>query len=225
VGEAAVVQVIDGDTIDVSINGKIYRVRYIGIDTPETTLGKNEPLGQEATAKNRELVEGKIVRLEKDVSEFDKMENPRLLRYIYVGNLFVNAELVRLGYARATPYPPDVKYENYFLSLEKEAETAQRGMWSSPPLQIVSVTSPIKAGDSATLVAKTTLNTECSITVYYNSGASTASGLITKNADLNGNIFWTWKTSTNTTPGSYKIVVTANLNGKTISQTVYFTVQ
>jgi len=124
VGEATVTRVIDGDTIDVSISGKIYRVRYIGMNTPE--IGK--PYYQEATDKNKELVAGKTVLLIKDVSETD--EYGRLLRYVYVGDLFVDAELVRLGYAPATPYPPDIKYKTYLKSLEEQAKAMNLGMWA-----------------------------------------------------------------------------------------------
>lgn len=132
VGEATVVRVMDGDTIEVSIAGKTYRVRYIGIDTPETVEPGTpiQPYGPEASAKNKELVEGKVVLLEKDVSEVEKIESHRLLRYVYVGNLFVNAELVRLGYAQATPYEPDIKYQSLFSTLEQEAKLAKRGMWA-----------------------------------------------------------------------------------------------
>src|SRR4030067_982445 len=77
-GEMLVVKVVDGDTVELE-NGQ--KVRYIGIDTPETTLGKNDCYGTEATEKNKELVEGKRVRLEKDISETDKFG--RLLRYVY----------------------------------------------------------------------------------------------------------------------------------------------
>lgn len=128
---AAVVRVIDGDTIEVDIEGRLYKVRYIGIDTPETvhpTRGE-EPYGKEACDKNKELVEGKIVELEKDVSETDKYG--RLLRYVYVDGLFVNAELVRLGYAQVATYPPDVKYQDLFLQLQREAREAGRGLWAA----------------------------------------------------------------------------------------------
>ena len=129
--EAQVVRVIDGDTIEVNFAGKPYKVRYIGIDTPETvhpTKGE-EPYGKEACAKNKELVEGKIVRLEKDVSETDKYG--RLLRYVWVGDLLINAELVRLGYAQVATYPPDVKYQDLFLQLQREAREAGRGLWAA----------------------------------------------------------------------------------------------
>lgn len=108
IGEATVTRVIDGDTIEVNLEGLIYRVRYIGIDTPEI----GEPCADEATEANRQLVEGKTVWLEKDISETDKYG--RLLRYVYVDDIFVNEELVRLGLALPSSYPPDVKYDDTF---------------------------------------------------------------------------------------------------------------
>jgi len=126
---AQVVRVIDGDTIEVLIDGQAYKVRYIGIDTPETKHPDKgvEYMGPEAAAKNEELVGGKIVYLEKDVSETDKYG--RLLRYVWVGDMMVNAELVRLGYAQVSTYPPDVKYQSLFLKLQQEAIEAERGLW------------------------------------------------------------------------------------------------
>ena len=92
-------------------------------------------------------------------------------------------------------------------------------------LQIVSVTSPVKAGASATLVAQTKPKAECAITVYLKSGPSKATGLTKINADSDGKASWTWKVGSSTTHGEYKIVVTAGLGGETVSQTTYFTVQ
>lgn len=116
VGETAVVsRVIDGDTIEVSMNGTFYRVRYIGINTPEL----NEPCGREATLANSALVAGRTVRLVKDVSETDQYG--RLLRYVYLGDLFVNAKLVADGWAEAVAYPPDTAFASYFESLEAQA--------------------------------------------------------------------------------------------------------
>jgi micrococcal nuclease len=128
-----VVNVIDGDTIEVSIEGQTYKVRYIGIDTPETKHPDKpvESFGPEAAAQNEELVGGKVVELEKDVSETDKYG--RLLRYVYVDGLMVNAELVRLGFAQVSTYPPDVKYQDLFLRLQQEAREANRGLWRAPP--------------------------------------------------------------------------------------------
>ena len=129
--EAVVARVIDGDTIELA-SGQ--RVRYIGVDTPETHrrdggrwVTVHEAYGKEAEAFNRELVEGKHVRLEYDVQPRDKYN--RLLAYIYVGDTFVNAELLRQGYAHQLTIPPDVKYAEQFRALVREAREAQRGLW------------------------------------------------------------------------------------------------
>ena len=118
--DAVVVRVIDGDTFVIR-GGE--RVRLIGIDTPE----KGKPGAAQATARTKRLVLGKRVRLEKDVSERDRYG--RLLRYVYVGRVFVNAELVRSGYARMATFPPDVRHAEDFLRLQREAQRAGRGMW------------------------------------------------------------------------------------------------
>ncbi|KXJ99172.1 MAG: Thermonuclease precursor [Parcubacteria bacterium OLB19] len=114
-----VTKVIDGDTIVVDMDGKEKRVRYIGIDTPETGKSSRpaECYGKEATDRNRELVEGKRVRLEKDVSETDKYG--RLLRYVYVEDEFINKKLIEDGFADVATYPPDVKYAEVFKTAKK----------------------------------------------------------------------------------------------------------
>ncbi len=121
---ARVTQVIDGDTI--IIKGG-YRVRYIGIDTPEI-YPRAEAYGIEAWQANRQLVEGKEIRLERDVSETDRYG--RLLRYVYVDGILVNAELVRQGLAQAKAYPPDTKYQDYLEQMEAETREAGVGLWA-----------------------------------------------------------------------------------------------
>lgn len=121
-----VIKVIDGDTIVVE-GGEI--VRYIGIDTPEINKENNNCFAQEAWDMNRELVEGKKVKLKKDVSERDKYG--RLLRYVWVDDLFINEYLVRNGYASASTFPPDVKYANDFLEFQKQAKEENIGLWNS----------------------------------------------------------------------------------------------
>jgi len=117
-------RVIDGDTIEIEDEtGKKYRVRYIGIDTPETS----EDYGNIATEKNKELVEGKVIKLEKDISNTDKYG--RILAYVYVGDIFINAYLVQEGYAQIFTYPPDVKHADYFLELQQEAKENNKGLW------------------------------------------------------------------------------------------------
>jgi len=127
-GTVKVTRVIDGDTIEI---GSGQKVRYIGIDTPETVHPDKtvQCFGAEASAKNRELVERKQVHLEKDVSETDKYG--RLLRYVYVGDTFVNDYLLRQGYAHSSSYPPDIKYQDEFRQAEAEARENNRGLWAA----------------------------------------------------------------------------------------------
>ena len=126
VGNFIVSKVIDGDTILLQ-NGE--KVRYIGIDTPETIDPRKEVqcFGKEASTKNKELVEGKEVRLVKDVSERDKYG--RLLRYVYIGDVFINEKLVAEGYAHAFTYPPDVAYSQLFIEKERLARENKLGLW------------------------------------------------------------------------------------------------
>lgn len=127
-GLSAVVQrVVDGDTVVLTNHEP---VRYIGMDTPELHHpGKPiQPYAREAKEFNRHLVEGKPVRLEFDVERHDKYR--RLLAYVYLEDgTFVNAELVRQGYARILTIPPNVKYADLFLKYQREAREAGRGLW------------------------------------------------------------------------------------------------
>jgi micrococcal nuclease len=129
---ATVTRVIDGDTIEVSVRGRLYHVRYIGMDTPEVYFGV-EPMGPEASAANKRLVSGRKVLLEKDVSQTDRYG--RLLRFVWLrradGWLLVNAELLREGFAQITTYPPDVKYaDTVFLRAQRRAREHNRGLWA-----------------------------------------------------------------------------------------------
>ena len=125
-----VIQVVVGDTIHVRADGRVERVRYLGVNTPEVhhpTKGE-QPAGREATEVNRHLVEGRTVGLELDVRERDR--NGWLLAYVYVGETMVNAELVRLGYAQVMTVPPNVRHQEVFLKLQREAREAGRGLWA-----------------------------------------------------------------------------------------------
>jgi micrococcal nuclease len=123
---AKVVAVLDGDTIVV---GGGEKVRYAGLNTPETHHPDKLPeyCGQEAFEANRRLVAGKTVRLEFDARQRDKFG--RLLAYVYVDRLFVNAELIRQGYAQVSTYKDNQRYQDEFLRLQETAITARRGMW------------------------------------------------------------------------------------------------
>ena len=112
---------IDGDTIELE-GGE--RVRYIGIDAPET----DECYGAEATEMNRQLVDAKTVILIGDVE--DRGRYGRLLRYVVADGRFVNAELVRLGYARAESYGDNVMFQQVLTIFERYAYESGAGLWS-----------------------------------------------------------------------------------------------
>lgn len=121
-----VINVVDGDTIKIDTGET---VRYIGIDTPES-VDPRKPVqcfAKEASAKNEELVLGKIVELEKDISDRDKYG--RLLRYIRIGEVLINEVLVREGYAHSYSYPPDIKYQDRFIEAQRLAREEQKGLW------------------------------------------------------------------------------------------------
>ncbi len=130
-----VTKVVDGDTIEVDLQGRLQKLRYIGINTPET-VDLRRPVqcfGKQASDENKSLVLGKDVYLEKDVSETDKFG--RLLRYVFLklddGTiLFVNDYLVREGFGEVSTFPPDVKYTDRFLAAQVEAKQESRGLWS-----------------------------------------------------------------------------------------------
>jgi micrococcal nuclease len=128
---AAVTRVVDGDTIAVEIDGGEERVRYIGVDTPESVV-PGEPVecyGPEASRFNARLVEGREVRLVFDSERRDRYE--RLLAYVYVGDTFVNAELVRRGFATTLTIPPNDTFADRLARLEERAASAGRGLWGA----------------------------------------------------------------------------------------------
>ena len=125
-------RVVDGDTVIVRLAGRDERVRYIGMDTPESVKpGTPVQCYAEAAAReNRRLIDGQRVRLVQDAESHDRYG--RLLAYVYreSDGLFVNAELVRRGYARVLTIPPNVAHERQFVRLARRARAAGRGLWS-----------------------------------------------------------------------------------------------
>ncbi len=134
---APVVRVVDGDTIIVRIGGRDERLRYIGMDTPETVKPDTpvQWMGPEASRANAALVAGRTVVLEKDVSETDQYG--RLLRYVWLDDggrwTLVDLELVARGFAQVETDPPDVKYADRFVAAERAARSAGLGLWGAGP--------------------------------------------------------------------------------------------
>lgn len=142
-GKAKVKETTDGDTIVITLNNKDFKLRFIGIDSPETKHPSKpvEFMGKEASDFTTKELKDKEVWLEKDVSETDKYQ--RLLRYVWlvdpseiknptyedIRDKTINGILVREGYAKASSYPPDVKYQEYFNKIQQEAEQNKKGLW------------------------------------------------------------------------------------------------
>ena len=128
-GGGKVDRVVDGDTLVVGEE----RVRLIGVDTPESVKPGTpvECFAKKASAFTAQLVEGKRVRLVTDVEARDRYD--RLLAYVYrrSDGLFVNAELVRRGYATALTIPPNVKYAKRLAALARKAREEGRGLWGA----------------------------------------------------------------------------------------------
>jgi micrococcal nuclease len=134
--EASVIRVVDGDTLIVDRGTGEERLRYIGVDAPESVRPDTpvEFYGREASAANTALVDGATIWLETDVSDRDRFG--RLLRYAWLRDgdawTLVNRELVRQGFAQAVSFPPDVRWQDELRAAEREARDAGRGLWGPP---------------------------------------------------------------------------------------------
>jgi micrococcal nuclease len=132
-GHAQVLRVVDGDTIRVRLDGRTERVRYIGVDTPESVKPGTpvQCFAKRAAAANAALVAGRSVRLVGDVERRDRYG--RLLAYVYrePDGAFVNAQLVRDGYARTLSIAPNVAHARQFAALARTARQGGRGLWTA----------------------------------------------------------------------------------------------
>ncbi len=136
-----VARAVDGDTLKLA-DGR--RVRLIGIDTPELHYSEKllrdarrtnkdvetiQSMGKRSAQFTKKLCEGKRVRLESDVTKSDRYG--RMLAYAYLEDgIFINAEIIKEGYAQVMTIPPNVKYADYFLKLQREARDGRRGLWA-----------------------------------------------------------------------------------------------
>lgn len=131
-----ITKVVDGDTVKVSINGRVENIRLIGVDTPET-VDPRRPVGcygKEASDFTKALLpKDTEVRLVLDVEPRDRYK--RLLAYVYRSSddLFVNAELARKGYANVLTIPPNIAHAEEFVKLAGEARRQNIGLWKACP--------------------------------------------------------------------------------------------
>lgn len=161
VQEAVVTRIVDGDTVEVKLAGKSERVRFIGVDCPES----GTELGQAATAYTRRALEGKRVYLETDLDTRDKYG--RLLAYVWLSppatvseqtirSGMFNAQLLLAGMAQLMTVPPNVKYVDYFTGFQREAREAGVGLWASeapqPTDQQLQQPPPQQSGSASTTV-------------------------------------------------------------------------
>ncbi len=129
----AITSVVDGDTVKVSINGRIETLRLIGLDTPETVDPRKsvQCFGKEASNKGKELLVGKKVRIEKDATQGELDKYGRTLAYIYrEDGLFYNKYMIEQGYAHEYTYNTPYKYQAEFKAAQKLAQANQKGLWS-----------------------------------------------------------------------------------------------
>jgi len=129
---AAVVKIVSGDTIHVFVNGDVERVRYIGVASPGPGDGgpqSGDPQGREALQFNRGLTNAKNVRLELDVQERDP--EGRLLAYVWLGDVMVNAELIAHGFGQVVTGGPNVRYQDELLRRQEQARAAKLGIWKT----------------------------------------------------------------------------------------------
>jgi endonuclease YncB( thermonuclease family) len=228
--EVEVLRVIDGDSIEVRFSsGAVATVRYIGIATPKA-VAPTQPVicfGQEATAKNTDLVAGKWVHLERDVTETDR--DGRLLRYVWVkgrdgGLRLVNEELVKWGFAQVASAPPDVTYQEIFLAAQRVAEAEHRGLWGAcrqfgtpaPGAVAILAASGGRPGGRAAVTVQAAPGATCALTFVTPLGTvSQAPGLGPQQVPASGRVTWAWEIASNTRPGTGRVTVACTPGGQT----------
>lgn len=130
--DAQVLEIIDGDTVRVRLDGVVYKLRLIGVNSPELnhpTRGE-EPFAVAARKYTHQNLNGQTVQLEFDVEKTDQYG--RLLAYVWLGGEMFNEVLLREGYAQLVTFPPNVKYVDFFRSAQRSAIEAERGLWREP---------------------------------------------------------------------------------------------
>ena len=127
-----VINVVDGDTVDVLIDKKVTRVRMLGINTPETKNPRKgvECYGPEASSRLKDLLAGKIIELKNDPSQDTEDKYGRLLRYVFLNGEDINQKMISDGYAFEYTYKKPYEYQKEFRKSESEAREKNLGLWN-----------------------------------------------------------------------------------------------
>jgi micrococcal nuclease len=228
-----VLRVVDGDTIEIEINGTKEKVRFIGVDTPESVhpdASRNVEYGKIASDFTKDRLDGSNVTLELDVQERDRYG--RILAYVYLNGTMFNKTLLEEGHAQVAMYPPNVKYVDDFTKLQESARNAKKGIWqyesslaetesapteNVPPqtivsnilsgVTVVSVPDVVHHNEDVTVTIIGKPNTEYRLRVFYKS-ESTADGLGAKTSDGEGRVSWTWQIGGRTSEGNAYATIT-----------------
>lgn len=132
--EAKVVRVVDGDTVEVSFDGKTEKVRLIGVDTPETVDPRKtvQCFGEKASNVTKNELTGKTVWLESDATQGDRDKYSRLLRYVWIddGTVDFGKVLIATGFAYEYTYNTPYKYQSSYKQAQSEAEQGKKGLWA-----------------------------------------------------------------------------------------------
>lgn len=157
-----VTYVRDGDSIDVVRDGQEDEIRFIGINAP----ARDEPYADEARATARALLNDELVCAARDVSDRDRYD--RLLRFVWRqrDGFFINGELVRIGMAKAYPFPPDTTYADLFAGLQQEAMENRVGLWTWPRLWIPAAGRQLEFGETQPCVDVNTASKQELMTIW-----------------------------------------------------------
>ncbi|WP_442603881.1 thermonuclease family protein [Paenibacillus sp. KN14-4R] len=122
-------RVVDGDTLQITMNGSKEKLRLIGVDTPETKKADTPVMfwGEEASAYTKKRLEGKTVELEWDVERKDQYG--RYLAYVWIDKEMFNRTLIQESYGRMVTFPPNVKYADTFKKDQEQARKKGNGLW------------------------------------------------------------------------------------------------
>ncbi len=182
--QALVIEVIDGNTIKVVMDGdpmsRVYDIRYVGLEAPPVT----DPWGMVAYEKNHELTNLKIVRLLRDETDYNA--EGYLLRYVYLDKQMVNVMLVEQGLAKAAILAPNTRFQNAILAAASRAENGKLGLWSQdPPTPTVTSDRSVQASSVLSLTTGTTATTESSPTTTT---TATTESIITPQSTITSTI-------------------------------------